>query len=242
MSLERGGSPARIWGYLATGNYFDTLGVRPVIGRFFHQGDDQAPGSSPYAVLSYRSWQARFGGDPKIVGETIRINGLPYTILGVAPDGFHGTELFYWPEVWVPMMMNLQIRTGKPLAQRTPHLEYLDFRTIETAGHLRAGNRGPEHHRRRPWPAISRRRSGIENQAVAAGSGGKRTARAGPGVYGRRADVERFGVVDGLREPGEPHAGSCRRPRAGDGDPLFDRHRPDASRRAKFSRSHCCCR
>jgi predicted permease len=114
MSLEQGGSPARIWGYLATGNYFDALGVQPAIGRFFHQENDRQPGSSPYAVLSYRSWQARFGGDPKVVGETVRINGLPYTILGVAPAGFHGTELFYWPEIWVPMMMQPQIEAGNP--------------------------------------------------------------------------------------------------------------------------------
>ncbi len=112
MGLETGGQSTRIWGYLATGNYFDVLGVKPAAGRFFHQQDDLRPGASPYAVLSYDSWQARFGGNPKIVGQTIRINGLRYNILGVAPRGFHGTELFYWPEVWVPMMMQPQIERG----------------------------------------------------------------------------------------------------------------------------------
>ena len=112
MSLERAGNAERIWGYLATGNYFDMLGVKPALGRFFHQQDDLRAGASPYAVLSYDSWQKRFGGDPGIAGTVVRINGLSYNILGVAPRGFHGTELFYWPEIWAPMMMQAQIEPG----------------------------------------------------------------------------------------------------------------------------------
>ena len=113
MELETERGAERIWGYLATGNYFDVLGVKPSVGRFFNQNDDVNPGASPYAVLSYGAWQARFGGDPAVVGKTIRINRLPYTVFGVAPPGFHGTELFYWPEVWVPMMMEPRIE-GRP--------------------------------------------------------------------------------------------------------------------------------
>jgi predicted permease len=112
MSWERTGNPERIWGFLATGNYFDVLGVKPVAGRFFHQEDDLKPGASPYAVLSYSAWKGRFGGDPSIAGQNVHINGFSYTILGVAPDGFHGTELLFWPEVWVPMMMEPQIEVG----------------------------------------------------------------------------------------------------------------------------------
>ena len=114
MELETDRGANRIWGYLATGNYFDVLGVKPALGRFFKQSEDLHPGASPYAVLSYGSWQARFGGDPAIVGKTIRINRLPYTVFGVAPPAFHGTELFYWPEVWVPMMMEPQIEASNP--------------------------------------------------------------------------------------------------------------------------------
>jgi predicted permease len=114
MELETGASAYRTWGYLATGNYFDVLGVKPALGRLFHQNDDLHPGASPYAVLSYNAWQSRFGADPEIAGKTIRINRLPFTVLGVAPRGFHGTELFYWPEVWVPMMMEPQIEVGNP--------------------------------------------------------------------------------------------------------------------------------
>jgi predicted permease len=109
MEMESASGASRIWGLLATGNYFDVLGVHPLMGRFFHQPDDLHPGASPYAVLSYNAWRGRFGADAGIVGKTVRINRLPYTVLGVAPPGFHGTELWYWPEVWVPMMMEPQI-------------------------------------------------------------------------------------------------------------------------------------
>jgi len=109
VELESASGASRIWGLLATGNYFDVLGVRPLMGRFFHPADDQHVGASPYAVLSYNAWRGRFGGDPGIVGKTVRINRLPYTVLGVAPADFHGTELWYWPDVWVPMMMEPQI-------------------------------------------------------------------------------------------------------------------------------------
>lgn len=109
MEMESASGATRIWGLLATGNYFDVLGLDPLMGRFFHQADDLHPGASPYAVLSYNAWRGRFGGDPAIVGKTVRINRLPYTVLGVAPADFHGTELWYWPDVWVPMMMEPQI-------------------------------------------------------------------------------------------------------------------------------------
>src|SRR5260370_20278328 len=112
MELEMDRGVERIWGDLATGYYFDILGVQPALGRFFKQNDDLHPGASPYGVLSYSAWQSRFGADPAIVGKTIRLNRLPYTVIGVAPPDFHGTELFYWPEVWVPMMMEPRIEVG----------------------------------------------------------------------------------------------------------------------------------
>ncbi|HYE87023.1 MAG TPA: ABC transporter permease [Vicinamibacterales bacterium] len=101
-----------LWGYLATGNYFDELGITPAAGRFFTPAEDVAPGGSPYAVISYDSWQTRFGGRADVVGTVVPINGRPFTILGVAPQGFHGTEVFYRPEVWVPMTMQAEIEVG----------------------------------------------------------------------------------------------------------------------------------
>ena len=112
MNLGLPGEPALVWGYLATGNYFDALGVSPAIGRFFTQQEDQQPGAAPLAVLSYDTWQARFGGRADVVGRPIDINGAPYTIVGVAPKRFHGVEAFYRPELWVPVMMQRQIEVG----------------------------------------------------------------------------------------------------------------------------------
>jgi predicted permease len=117
MSVEFAGvsgPPARRWGYLATGNYFDVLGVRPAAGRFFHAADDRRPGAAPLAVISYDEWLARYGGNPGAIGSTIRINTFTYTIIGVAPRGFVGTERFYRPAIWVPMMMEAQIEVGNP--------------------------------------------------------------------------------------------------------------------------------
>jgi len=109
VALDDQGGAHRVWGFLVTGNYFETLGIQPAIGRFFTPAEDMHPGASPYAVLSYTCWQNRFGGDPEIAGKEIHVNGRPYTVLGVAPRGFHGTEVFYWAEIWVPMMMQPQI-------------------------------------------------------------------------------------------------------------------------------------
>ena len=112
MSLSRGGDNQRVWGYLASGNYFDVLGVRPAMGRGFLPEEDRTPGSHPVAVLSHAAWQRRFAADPSIVGRTITLNGRAFTVVGVAPEGFIGTEVAYAPEVWVPMMMAKEIEPG----------------------------------------------------------------------------------------------------------------------------------
>jgi predicted permease len=114
INLENGAAPVRTWGYLATGNYFDVLGLKPVVGRFFHQEDDRHVGEAPYAVLSYECWQGRFGSNPAIIGRTVRLNRTPFTVIGVAPKGFRGTEVFFRPDLWVPMMMEPQIEVGNP--------------------------------------------------------------------------------------------------------------------------------
>ncbi len=109
MNLSRNGVNERVWGYLASGNYFDTLGVRAFKGRVFTQEDDRVPGAHPVAVVSYGCWQRRFGGDPNLVGKTIKLNGHDFTILGIAPAGFRGTVLVFEPDLYTPMMMAKQI-------------------------------------------------------------------------------------------------------------------------------------
>jgi predicted permease len=118
MNLGGSGTPARIWGYLATGNYFDVLGVRAMLGRAFTPNDDRVPGAHRLVVLSYGCWQRRFGGNPAIVDRTVILNGRSYTVTGVMPVSFRGTELLFSPEVWVPMMMEEEIEAGNNWLER----------------------------------------------------------------------------------------------------------------------------
>ena len=109
MSLSQNGNNERVWGYLVSGNYFDLLGVRAVRGRMFIEDEDRALGAHPVVVLSYASWQRRFGSDPNLVGRTITINNHTFTVVGIAPPEFRGTVLIFTPEIYVPMMMAQQI-------------------------------------------------------------------------------------------------------------------------------------
>src|SRR5262249_4077442 len=132
VALEDHSSAHRVFGSLVTGNYFESLGIRPALGRFFTRAEDVHVGASPYAVLSYSCWQNRFAADPQIAGKIVHVNGRPYTVLGVAPRGFHGTEQFFWAESWLPMTMQPQIEGNS----------WLEFRGVFNAwiaGRLKPG-------------------------------------------------------------------------------------------------------
>jgi predicted permease len=109
VAVEDGGPAHWTQAYLATGNYFEVLGVRPRLGRFFGPEDDLKTGGNPIAVLSCAYWRDRFAADPQIVGRTVRVNSLPYMVVGVAPEGFYGTELYYRPKIWLPMRMQPRV-------------------------------------------------------------------------------------------------------------------------------------
>jgi predicted permease len=120
-ALSTGKSATRNFGYLASGNYFDMLGVQPALGRFFHSSDEHGPNSAPYIVLSYDFWHSRFNGDPHILGTTVDVNKHPFTVIGVAPEPFHGTEIFYWPDFWAPMVDVQQVEGFSWLSRRGIH-------------------------------------------------------------------------------------------------------------------------
>ena len=105
LSLSRDGNNERIWAYLVSGNYFDVLGVKAVQGRTFLPEEDKTPLSHPVVVLSYDSWQRRFGGDPNLIGRDVLINNRQFRVIGVAPQAFKGTEVVYTPEMWLPAQM-----------------------------------------------------------------------------------------------------------------------------------------
>ncbi|HUY94607.1 MAG TPA: ABC transporter permease [Terracidiphilus sp.] len=104
IGVDSGAHPSIAWPYMASGNYFDALKVQPYLGRFFHASDEKGENSAPYVVLSYGYWHSYFHGDPAVVGRPLLINKHPFTILGVAPPAFRGTELFFAPDVWIPIV------------------------------------------------------------------------------------------------------------------------------------------
>jgi predicted permease len=120
-SLGMRGQSSLTWGYLVSGNYFDLLGISAWRGRLLAPSDDVKSGAHPYMVLSYGCWQRRFGADPEAIGRTVKLDGHPFTIVGVAPPGFIGTERFYASEFWVTLSMLRELEGRDWRQQRGTH-------------------------------------------------------------------------------------------------------------------------
>lgn len=100
-------------GVLVSGNYFSVLGVNALYGRVITPDDDTGPGAHPVAVLSYAFWKNKLGESPNIVGQTLRINNYPFTVIGVAPPGFYGDTVGDAQDFWVPVTMQEQVISGR---------------------------------------------------------------------------------------------------------------------------------
>ncbi len=111
-NIGNAGETQQAWGLMVTGNYFDVLGVKAVLGRTFLPEEDRTEGTHPVVVLSHAYWQKRFGGDPAVVGRKILLNTHPFTVAGVAPPGFHGAESIYLADFFAPILMQPQVETG----------------------------------------------------------------------------------------------------------------------------------
>ena len=103
-NLTGTGKPERVWGTAASANYFDVLGVSPLLGRTFAASEERKPGGDAVVVLGYTLWQRRYGGDTSIVGRSIRINQHPFTVIGVAPPDFQGSLTGLHMDLWIPLM------------------------------------------------------------------------------------------------------------------------------------------
>ncbi|HLY41870.1 MAG TPA: ABC transporter permease [Terracidiphilus sp.] len=125
VGMDAGGNPSTGWPYMISGNYFDALGVQPYLGRFCHASDEKGYGSAPYVVLSYAFWHSYFHDDRNVVGRMLQINKHPMTIIGVAPKGFRGTELFFAPAVWIPIVEQPQVQGQNNLQFRGNHSSML---------------------------------------------------------------------------------------------------------------------
>ncbi len=116
LTLSSAGQPGvAVFGNIVSANYFDVLGVRPAAGRLFLRGEDGSPGANPVLVVSHAYWQTHLGGDSRALGQTIAVNGHPFTLIGVAPPGFHGVFTGMRPDAWVPVSMQPQLRPRSSL-------------------------------------------------------------------------------------------------------------------------------
>jgi predicted permease len=132
MSITGSGKPERIYGALTSSDYFETLGVRPILGRTLLPTLKNERTGEAEAVIGYDLWQNRYAGDPAIVGKTIQINLHPYTIVGVAPKGFHGCKSGLRAVAWIPLGMNSTVWGGNRINQR-------DNQWLNVLGRLRPG-------------------------------------------------------------------------------------------------------
>jgi len=109
VTLNANGVSQRMFSELVTGNYFLTLGIQPARGRFFLPEEDSTPGAHAVAVMNYATWQARFGGVENIIGKTLRLNNVLFTVVGVAPPRFIGVNAIFGPDLWIPNAMAEQL-------------------------------------------------------------------------------------------------------------------------------------
>jgi putative ABC transport system permease protein len=130
LGVRRGGSQAQADTYNGqhvSGNFFRTLGVQPWIGRLMSDADDQE--NAPLvAVMSFRTWQTKYGSDPSVVGGSFQINGHPFTVIGVTPPGFYGAKLAGWgmPDFWISITSE-QVLEGAVARTKRPNGNYLDL-------------------------------------------------------------------------------------------------------------------
>jgi predicted permease len=108
-NLGGAGEPERIWGQVASGNYLSVVGIKPAIGRGFAPGEDRAGAGAAVVVLGNGLWRRRFAAAPDVVGRQVLLNGQSYTVIGVMPAGFHGTDRAILSDFWVPLSMYAQI-------------------------------------------------------------------------------------------------------------------------------------
>jgi predicted permease len=107
--LRANGNKQWMYGQVVTANFFDVLGVRAAHGRTFLPAEDEGPGGQPVLVLSHGFWKRNFGGDPGVVGRSVEVNRKPFTVVGVAPAGFHGTMSGVQCDFWAPLAMHQEV-------------------------------------------------------------------------------------------------------------------------------------
>ncbi|HUB51550.1 MAG TPA: ABC transporter permease [Terracidiphilus sp.] len=132
VGVKEGNNSSTAWPDLVSGNYFDDLQIQPSLGRLFHASDEKGKNSAPYIVLTDNYWRGHFGADRSVIGRVIELNKHPFTIIGVTPRGFRGTEIFFAPAFFVPIM-------EWPILEGSDQLQYRGDHSAWVIGRLKPG-------------------------------------------------------------------------------------------------------
>ncbi len=138
LNLTGGAAPRLVMGQLASANYFSTLGVNPAIGRGFLPEEDTAAGASPVAVISYRFWRQEYASDAAVLSRSVSLNGRPFRIVGVAPEGFDGLNTLTATDIWVPMALYPDVFSAPA------YVEQRRFLLFSVVGRLKPGVEMPQ--------------------------------------------------------------------------------------------------
>lgn len=185
VTWVRPGQTELVYGHVVSANYFSVLGVRPALGRGFLPAEDSAEGKSPVVVLADSFWKRRLGADRAIIGKSLTLNRHSFTVVGVAPSYFTGTQPFK-PDFWAPLSVLEEI--GFPERSRTSS----GFCWIYAAGRLEEGVRPPPGPSRAERPGgttrtiFTRREQGLERRAL---SGVSRASVFSQGCGGLRGNA-----------------------------------------------------
>ena len=227
-SLEVDGQPEWVNTQIVSADYFDVLGVRPLLGRTFLRDEDQKPGGDTVLVISERLWRRRFAADPGVVGRVVELNRHPFTIVGVVAAPFRGTMSAFAFDAWAPSSMIWEVRNQRlegrsargwhNLTRLRPGVSLARARAAVAARDAQLAQAYPDtnrgiRHRVLPLVGVPVRRAGRDGTGAAPAAGGE-----------PRRPADRGG------ERRQPVAGLGRRPSQGDRDPALARGRPRPAR------------
>jgi macrolide transport system ATP-binding/permease protein len=137
FTTDKTAQPHMKFGVLVSGNFFDVLGVRPDLGRSFRPDEDKVPGRDAVVVLGHDLWETEFASDPNVVGRSIFLNGLPFSVVGVAPRSFTGPNAWVRADLFAPLAMQPALAGGPQQSE----LEMRGLRVLTVMGRLKAGVR-----------------------------------------------------------------------------------------------------
>jgi predicted permease len=137
--LDVDGKAYALFTNYVTGNYFEVLGLKPALGRLIYPTEGMVPGADPVIVISYSLWKARFGGDPNLIGRKVLLDARPFTVIGVAPEGFHGLQPIIDTRAYIPLAMHVSLNSAYRGDEKRNALTDRNIQALNIVGRLRPG-------------------------------------------------------------------------------------------------------